>query len=55
MEKESFIERAKYVLRVARKPTDDELMRNLKITLAGILALGVIGFAIAIVFWFIYP
>lgn len=55
MEKESFWDRAKYVLRVARKPTDEELVRNLKIILAGIFLLGGIGLVISIAFWFIYP
>jgi protein translocase SEC61 complex gamma subunit len=55
MEKESFWDRAKYVLRVSRKPTDEELIKNLKIILAGILLLGGIGLVISIAFWFIYP
>ena len=55
MEKESFLERAKYVLRVSRKPTDEELMRNLKIILAGVFILGGIGLVISFLFWFIYP
>ena len=55
MEKEPFLERAKYVLRVSKKPKDEELMRNLKIILAGIVALGAIGLVITLMFWFIYP
>ena len=55
MAKESFWERARYVLRVARKPSDAELVRNLKIIMAGILVLGGIGLVITLIFWFIYP
>ena len=49
------MDRAKYVLRVSRKPPDDELIRNLKIILAGIFLLGGIGLVISFAFWFIYP
>jgi len=55
MEKESFIDRARYVLRVSKKPSDEELMRNLKIILLGILLIGGIGLFITLAFWFIYP
>ena len=55
MEKESFIDRLKYVLRVSKKPDDEELMRNLKIILLGIFLVGGIGLAITMIFWFIYP
>ncbi|MEM2974415.1 MAG: protein translocase SEC61 complex subunit gamma [Candidatus Micrarchaeia archaeon] len=53
--KESFIDSAKHVLRVASKPTEREVMRNLKIILTGILILGAIGLIISVIFWFIYP
>ena len=52
---ESFLENAKYVLRVSKKPNDDELIRNLKIILAGVFLLGGVGLVISIMFWFIYP
>ena len=55
MEKESFIDRARYVLRVSKKPNDEELVRNLKIILLGILLVGGIGLIISLTFWFIYP
>jgi protein translocase SEC61 complex gamma subunit len=52
---EKFLDRAKYVLRVSKKPTDEELFRNLRIILVGILLLGIIGLVITLIFWFIYP
>ena len=40
----SFLEQAVRVLRLARKPTKEEFMRMAKITAAGIIVIGAIGY-----------
>ena len=50
---ESFIERAKYVLKVSKKPTQEEIMENLKIVLIGMFVMGALGFFIYLLFKFV--
>lgn len=42
------------VLRVARKPTGKEISLISKVSALGILALGALGFAISIIFLFLF-
>ncbi len=46
-----FVEQSKRVLKLARKPTKDEVIRTAKITGAGIALLGIIGY---IIHWIYY-
>jgi len=46
-------EKAKYVWRVSRRPSDKELFENFKVVMTGILVMGFIGFFMSIIFGFI--
>jgi protein translocase SEC61 complex gamma subunit len=46
---------AVYVMRVSRKPSTEEVSDHLKIVLAGMFAMGIIGFVIYLLFKFIMP
>jgi len=46
-----FIEQSRRVLKLARKPTKDEIIRTAKITGLGIALLGIIGY---IIHWIYY-
>lgn len=48
---EDFLHQAKRVLKVARKPDQDEYLNIAKITGIGIVIIGVIGFIIRLVTW----
>lgn len=48
-----FYDKAVYVWRASKKPTNKELNENLKIVLIGMLALGLIGFIISVIFNFL--
>ena len=45
-----FYEKAVYVWRVSRRPSDKELMENFKVVMAGVLVMGFIGFFISVIF-----
>ena len=49
----SFFSRAARVLRVSYKPTREEFYTTLKVTGLGILAVGVAGYIISIIFGFV--
>lgn len=46
---QKFLHQAKRVLKVARKPDQDEYMQVAKITTIGLIIIGVIGFVIKLV------
>ncbi|MFX0068188.1 MAG: protein translocase SEC61 complex subunit gamma [Promethearchaeota archaeon] len=46
-----FIERAKRVIKLSRKPTMKEVNYGVRMSLLAILILGVIAFIIRIIFW----
>ncbi len=48
-----FIQKAMRVLRVSYRPTSDEFYTTLKITGLGMIAIGVIGYVITIIFGFL--
>ncbi len=48
-----FIQKALRVLRVSYRPTSDEFYTTLKITGLGMIAIGVIGYVITIIFDFL--
>jgi len=45
-----FWERQSYVLAVSRKPTNEEIQENFKVVMIGIIIVGVIGFAVSMIF-----
>jgi protein translocase SEC61 complex gamma subunit len=47
---ESFWSRFSYVMNVSTKPTREEIVENFKITLLGVALMGVIGYAISLIF-----
>ena len=49
----SFISRATRVLRVSYRPTKEEFYVTLKVTGLGILAIGVAGYLLSVIFKFI--
>jgi protein transport protein SEC61 subunit gamma-like protein len=49
-----FIDKCARVLKVARKPTNQELKQVSKISALGLLAIGFIGFAISLIFTFLW-
>lgn len=44
------LDRIMYVARVSEKPTTDEITEHLKIILAGMFAMGIVGFVIYLLF-----
>lgn len=48
-----FYEKAIYVWRVSRRPTDKELFENFKVVMVGVIVIGLIGFFISVLFGFI--
>ncbi len=49
----SKLEEYKRVLKIARKPTKEEILRASKVSFLGILIVGVIGFIIQLLFVFL--
>ena len=49
----NFIESARRVLHVASKPTRKELSLLTKVTLLGVVIVGVIGFIVKVLFWIV--
>jgi protein translocase SEC61 complex gamma subunit len=47
---DSFFNQVVYVLRASKKPSEGEVMEYLKVVLVGILLLGLVGFAISLIF-----
>lgn len=50
LKSKEFMRKCSRVLKVARKPTKQELMQISKISALGLLAIGFLGFALSIVF-----
>lgn len=48
-----FIQKAMRVLRVSYRPTSDEFYTTLKITGLGMVLIGLVGYALAIIFSFL--
>lgn len=48
-----FYEKAVYVWRASKKPSQKELNENLRIVLIGVAVLGAIGFIISVIFGFL--
>jgi protein transport protein SEC61 subunit gamma-like protein len=48
-----FIEQSRRILKMAKKPSKEELMRTAKITGTGITLLGLLGFTIHMLVWWI--
>jgi len=48
-----FIESSRRLLQVTTRPSRDELWMLFRISMLGVLALGVVGFMVRVVFWII--
>lgn len=48
-----FLQNCKRMIRIARKPADDEYVKVAKITGLGILLIGFLGFAVMLVSYFL--
>jgi protein translocase SEC61 complex gamma subunit len=48
-----FIESTKRLMHVTSKPSREELWMLIKISFLGIVIIGIIGFAVRVLFWFV--